>query len=128
MENTRVFESTLSLRECVELDENGMLTETGAAALEVLAETLRAYGMAVEVSTTRSSATIRICHPEPHEAKKLRNRGGGRPRKSHDYKGITLDWLASHSVDEGMHALGDVSRRTYYRRLEELRAKGGKTA
>ena len=126
MENTRTFEATLNLRECVELEEGEVLRETGAAALEVFAETLRAYGMAVEVNATRSSATIRICHPEAHEAKKLRNRGGGRPRKSHDYRGVTLAWLESHSVDEGMHALGDVSRRTYYRRLGELRAKGGK--
>ena len=128
MENTRTFEATLSLRECVELEEGEVLRETGAAALEVLAETLRAYGMAVEVSATSNSAKIRICHPEAHEAKRLRNRGGGRPRKSHDYKGVTLDWLESHSVDEGMHALGDVSRRTYYRRLEELRAKANRTA
>lgn len=128
MENARTFEASVNLRECVELDENEVLTETGAEALEVLASTLRAYGMTVEVSTTRSSAKIRICHPEPHEAARLRNRGGGRPRKSRDYRGVTLAWLESHSVDEGMHALGDVSRRTYYRRLEELRAKSGKSA
>ena len=128
MENTRTFEATLSLRECVELSENGMVTEREAEALEVLASTLRAYGMAVEVSATSNSAKIRICHPEAHEAKRLRNRGGGRPRKSRDYNGHTLEWFEAHSPEEGMHALGDVSRRTYYRRLEELRAKANRTA
>lgn len=122
MENTKTFEVTLNVRECAETDD-GYLTASGAEALEEFAEVLKAYGMVVESEYTPSGkrAKIKIWHPEANEAKKLRNRGGGRHRKNHDYNGLTLEWFESHSIEEGMQALGNVSRRTYYRRINELK-------
>ena len=122
MENTRTFEVTLNVRECVER-EGEITTASGAEALQMFAEVLRAYGLDVSANYSSSGkrASVSIRHPEAHQAIRLRKRGGRKPEPK-DYKGVTLDWLESHSIEEGMHALGDVSRRTYYRRIGELRA------
>ena len=136
MTNTSTFEVTISLRECVELDgEGGPITAQGAEALETFAAVLEAYGLDVsaEYTTSGKRAKISIRHPEAHQAKRLRSRGGGRRAKAkpsdspvHGMDSAeTLEWLEGHSVAEGMKALG-CSKRTYYRRLEALRSKGHK--
>jgi hypothetical protein len=127
MENTHEFELTLSVRECAEhYGEFGTTSVYGAEALEMFSKALEAYGLEVTTSYTSSGkrATLTVRHPEASEAKRVRNRNPqGRPKRARDYHGVTLEWLESHSVEDGMKALG-VSRRTYYRRLEELREGG----
>lgn len=128
MENAREFEVTLRVGECVgrsATDEFASRSH-GREALEAFADVLRAYGMDVsaEYTTSGKQAKLTIRHPETHEAERIRNRNPqGRPKRARDYHGVTLEWLESHSVEDGMKALG-VSRRTYYRRLEELREGG----
>lgn len=124
MKNTHEFEVTLRVGECAE--SSGTHREFGKEALETFAQVLSAYGMEVTTSYTASGkqAKLTVKHPEKQKADALRNRNPyGRPKKERDYNGVTLEWLESHSVAEGMEALGNVSRRTYYRRLEELRQK-----
>jgi hypothetical protein len=119
MEST--FEATVSVKECAEIGSGR--NAFGEDALQALKDALNAYGMECTVeytNATRKSAKIKIRHSEPWEAKQARTRNAGRPRKHRD-QGVTLEWLESHSVSEGMEALGNVSRRTYYRRLAEMR-------
>lgn len=127
MENTREFEVTLRVGECAERETSDVFarSQTGSEALETFAQVLRAYGMDVstEYTTSGKQAKLTVRHPEAHEAESVRSRNpSGRPRKPRDY-GVSLEWLCAHSVEEGMNALGGVSRRTYYRRLAELREK-----
>lgn len=124
MENTRVFEVTVSVKECRESSATDVHIPPryGKDALDELVKVLKAYGLEVETDTKGSRVKIRICHPEADQAERLRNRGGGRPKKRRVYD-VSLEWLESHSVEEGMEALGGVSRRTYYRRLEEMRQR-----
>lgn len=101
--------------------------------LRTLCETLEALGMAVRLDESDSEAPrLSIDFPDPYEAEKLRNRGGGRPKAEaftlrDAATGLpltsreTLEWLEGHTVDQGREAMGGVSRRTYYRRLSELR-------
>lgn len=125
MNNVRTFSATVSLKTCAEsLDIGHGLTsrkESGVEALEALAYVLRAYGMDVDIEqTSKASANIKIRHPERWEAESVRVRNPyGRPRKQ-KVSTVSLEWLDSHTVEEGMEALG-VSRRTYYRRLKEMR-------
>lgn len=128
MENAREFEVTLRVAECEERSATDPFASKahGREALETFAAVLRAYGMDVSAEYTASGkqAKLTVGHPETHKAERIRNRNPyGRPKRAKDYHGATLEWLESHSVEEGMHALGDVSRRTYYRRLEELRGE-----
>ena len=129
MENSRTFTiDRISVRECMDVGNGERWTlggrKSGMEALEYMADVLRAYGLEVEVTRSKAggTASLSIAHPEPYEAETLRNRGGGRPKERRTY-GVSLEWLESHSVEEGMEALGGVSRRTYYRRLKEMRAE-----
>lgn len=133
MENTEVFELSFNVKDCTERHAwEGLSQESGANALETFANVLRAYGMDVSTDYTPSGkrATIKICHPERLEAERLRNRNGGRNRmrKPTDSPALglegrdLLDWLEEHTAQEGMEALG-CSRRTYFRRLKELRGE-----
>ena len=138
MENTHRFTVEVRIKPCVErcyLDKHDIPSRTvsGAEALDMFAKVLEAYGMEVtKESVYRGNATISIRHPTPLNAESLRNRGGGRRMKDVSYRSPlymlddaqTLEWLESHTVAEGMEALG-CSRRTYYRRLESLRGKEG---
>jgi hypothetical protein len=133
MENSRTFSvCRVSVRECEDhgTDEYGMEIDrkSGIEALEYMADVLRAYGLEVEVTRSKAGGTVSlsIAHPEPYEAETLRNRGGGRPKERRTY-GVSLDWLESHTVEEGMEALGVKSRSTYYRRLREIRERVPKT-
>lgn len=131
IENTHEFEVSLQLRECKEQESDGTGCVFGEEALEAFADVLRAYGMVVDVErTSKAKATLRVEHPIKTEAERVRKRSTGRPRKAHAYPmemGTTdaerLAWLESHTPEEGMAALGDVSRRTYYRRLALLRER-----
>lgn len=127
MENTREFEVTLRIGECIEREGSGAITERGADALETFAAVLRAYGMEISTEYTASGkqATLTVRHPEAIKAESVRNRNPyGRPRKALDTKGHTLEELEAMTAEEGMRALG-CSRRTWYRRLEALRAERG---
>jgi hypothetical protein len=130
MENAREFEVTLRVGECVgrSVTDEFASRSHGREALEAFADVLRAYGMDVstEYTTSGKQAKLTVRHPEAFKAESARNRNpSGRPRKPRVY-GVTLEWLCTHSVEEGMQALGGVSRRTYYRRLAELREKAHK--
>lgn len=127
MENTHEFSVTLRVGECSERETSDIFARSqgGREALETFAQVLRAYGMDVstEYTTSGKQAKLTVRHPEAHEAESVRSRNpSGRPRKPRDY-GVSLEWLCSHSVEKSMNALGGVSRRTYYRRLAELREK-----
>lgn len=133
MENTELFELSFNVKDCTERRaEGGITRESGAEALETFASVLKAYGLDVSANYSASGkrATIRIWHPEPLEAERLRNRNGGRNRKrkptDSPAQGLEgsdlLEWLERHTPQEGMEALG-CSRRTYFRRLRELRGE-----
>jgi hypothetical protein len=136
MENTETFELSFNVKDCTERSaEGGLVRGSGAEALETFSNVLRAYGMDVstECSASGKRATIRIWHPEPLEAERLKNRNGGRyrMRKPMDSPALglegrdLLEWLKEHTTQEGMKALG-CSRRTYFRRIKELRERYGK--
>ena len=134
MENSRTFSvCRVSVRECEDhgTDEYGMEIDrkSGIEALEYMADVLRAYGLDVDVKRSKAggTASVTIIHPEPFEAEKLRNRGGGRPKETHRFD-VTLDWLESHSTEDGMKALGVTSKSTYYRRLREMRERDSLTS
>lgn len=124
MENTRTFCVTVETRECIDQPTEVFGTSAyGTEALETMAEVLRAYGLAVNVEYTTKSkarACVTIEHPEAYEAKRLRSRGGGRPKIQDVDR--SLEWFESRSVEDGMRELG-VSKRTYYRRMAQARAK-----
>ena len=137
MENTHTFTLTANLKsfsETYAIDKHGItMSKSGAEALDMFTKALEAYGMEVSTeSLSRGNVKISIRHPEHWEAERLRNRGGGRRMKDVSSKSPlymlddaqTLEWLESHTVTEGMEALG-CSKRTYYRRLETLRGKEG---
>ena len=136
MENDYTFEVTLSVKECVErYGDGGEHAKHGAEALDMFARVLERYGMEVSTDYVPSGkrAKISIRHPSAWNAEKLRNRNGGRLRmpKPTDSPALGLDgkdlleWLEEHTTQEGMEALG-CSRRTYFRRLKELRSRYGK--
>lgn len=66
---------------------------------------------------------------DTNELKVKRTRNAGRHRKTPDYNSPldnldaadALDWIESHTVEEGMKALGGVSRAVYYRRKKSLK-------
>lgn len=102
----------------------------GEGALKELGLLLEAYGCDVETLRDEKGGLTRLLIKSPGvlEARRLRNRGGGRPPK-HRPEGSPLgnmtgrrelEWLESHTVAEGVAALG-VTERTYYRRLATLR-------
>ena len=104
----------------------------GEGALEELRFLLEAYGCEVETLHDENGGLTRLlirC-PDVFEARRLRNRGGGRPPKGlpeGSPLGLLsgrqeLEWLESHTVEEGVAALG-VTVRTYYRRLAALRKR-----
>lgn len=129
-EHCFTFETTINTSECADINSGSYaLNKYGPQALEFFAEVLRASGMSVELEFTNATqrrAKIKIGHDGIGATKRARTRNAGRPRARHDGS-VTLDWLESHSVEEGMQALGNVSRRTYYRRLAEMR-KGRESA
>ena len=91
-------------------------------------KTLEALGMAVSLDESDSKAPrLEISFPDPQEAERLRKRGGGRPKKLawSDFAPWELPqelaWYESHDEADGMERMGGVSRRTYYRRLSDLR-------
>lgn len=112
------------------LESGGVYDVEGEGALKELRLLLEAYGCEVETLRDEKGGLtrLRIKCPGVFEARKLRNRGGGRPPK-HRPEGSPLgmmvgrrelEWLESHTVEEGVAALG-VTERTYYRRLATLR-------
>lgn len=86
-----------------------------------LVETLKALGMVAELD--QETAELRIAFPSAAEASRLRNRGGGRPRKRDELQ--SAEFFDTHTVQEGMRILG-VSKATYYRRAREARARAAK--
>ena len=100
--------------------------------LEMLCETLQALGLAADVSEdAEGGQRLVVAFPEPHVAHRAMHRGGGRPKAAKAYivddAGFVMSdrealaWLESHSVEDGMERMGGVSRRTYYRKLAQLR-------
>lgn len=102
----------------------------GEGALKELRLLLEAYGCEVEAPRDErgGQTSLLIKCPSVLEARRLRSRGGGRPPKGRPegsplglrYGRRELEWLESHTVEEGIAALG-VTERTYYRRLAALR-------
>ena len=136
MENTHTFEVTLNVKECAEhYGDGGEHAKYGAEALETFTRVLEQYGLEVSTEYVPSGkrAKISIRHPSAWNAKKLRNRNGGRSRIPKPVNSPALglegkdllEWLEEHTIQEGMEALG-CSRRTYFRRLKELRSRYGK--
>ena len=131
MKNDYTFEVTLSVKECAEhYGNDGEYAKYGADALDMFARVLKQYGMEVSTEYVPSGkrAKISIRHPSALNAEKLRNRNGGRSRMmkptNSPVLGLAgselLEWMEEHTTQEGMKALG-CSRRTYFRRLKELR-------
>lgn len=97
------------------------------AGIPALCATLQALGMAVSVDESDPEAPrISIDFPDDYKAEKLRNRGGGRPRTD-PWAGLDVsqmreeyDWYESHTPEEGAKRMG-CSKRTYYRRIAQLR-------
>ena len=134
MENGSRFTCVVRLDECDERclsDADDEVRERERAALDSFCRVLRELGLdARVVPVGRARVRLIVDHPSREDARRLRDRGGGR-RKTAPPEGsaiarITDDaerlaWLDAHTPTEGAEALG-VSVRTYYRRLADLRA------
>ena len=106
-------------------------TLRGADALRHLADVLTAIGCPATVyeNMPHGDVVLNICHPTVEDAQALRSRNAGRKPKQ-TANGSPLDnltpserlqWLYSHTPEEGCDALGGVSTRTRKRRIAELR-------
>lgn len=117
MENNHEFTATLDLSSC----RHDVKSSDGVDALFQLKLALNAYGIefSYETSDDSPSATIKLRHLDPAQAARTVHRNAGRKKLLTNT--VSLDWLESHTVEEGMEALGNVSRRTYFRRLADLR-------
>lgn len=120
MEKTQRIEITVNVAACESHDSETMRRTNGAETLDLLARTLRAYGIDVDVLQSGRSATIKLDTLTPPNAERARTRNAGRTKK-YAYR-YTLEELEAMGADEGCKRLG-CSKRTYYRRLAEMRAK-----
>lgn len=106
----------------------------GIDTIRHFADVLEALGMRVSIReiTTEGGAefvTMSIDHPSIEDARAIRSRNAGRKpsqtAKGSPLDGMTpqerLDWLYTHTPEEGCAALGGVSTRTRKRRIAELR-------
>lgn len=121
MEKTQRFAISVSVDACESYESATMQRTSGAETLELLARTLRAYGIDVEITgKTGRAAKVKIDTLTPADAQKARTRNAGR-RKVYALR-YTLEELEAMGPEDGAKALG-CSERTYYRRLAEMRAK-----
>ena len=140
MTNDRSLSMKVVLDGCVDVEaaegDQWLQPKEGMQALDYFAEVLRGYGLVVKTSAARDGrhAMVTIEHPYPWVARRLRSRGGGRPRKASHWPASmgetpeeVLAWVGAHGAAEGAARLG-VSVSTYYRRVKELRESLAQTS
>jgi DNA-binding NtrC family response regulator len=128
MKNTERF--TLTVTDATDGDD-GPFDGPRTSLLE-LCTILRQYGMSAELVEHDYGTSFELAIESPSltaliEAKEARARSG-RPRKSEswpeglDTDEVRLQWLMAQDAEDAMQTLG-ISRRTLYRRIDELKRK-----
>ena len=114
------------------------VSEDTIKEINALADDLAAFGIEVQLRGStcghRASSVGLVIKYDTEELKVMKGHRAGRRAKLIPYDSPLIDltvaqaadWLDSHTVAEGMDALGGVSRAVYYRRkkyLNQLRDK-----